>query len=72
MRLSINQEKRCRCGHLLALLSEDGLEIKCRRCKRLEKVSLSDLVKTIKDRGLLSPEPSLGGLGLHACGEPDK
>lgn len=26
---------RCECGNLLAMIVEDGVEIKCRRCKRL-------------------------------------
>ena len=61
-------ERRCRCGHLLAVLYADGLEIKCRRCKRIEKVSLEDLADLFKDRGLLSPEPSMGRAGGDPCG----
>ena len=29
------EELRCECGNLVARLVEDGLEIKCRRCKRI-------------------------------------
>ena len=29
------EELRCECGSLVARLVEDGLEIKCRRCKRI-------------------------------------
>jgi phage FluMu protein Com len=28
-------ERRCVCGSLLARLCESGLELKCRRCKRV-------------------------------------
>ncbi len=56
MRTSINAEKRCNCGTLLAVLCEEGVEIKCRRCKRFHKLTLKDL--EIAARGLISPEPS--------------
>ncbi|OGR83523.1 MAG: hypothetical protein A2901_00255 [Elusimicrobia bacterium RIFCSPLOWO2_01_FULL_54_10] len=63
------KEKRCHCGQLLAVWLEGCLEIKCRRCKRFEKVSLEDLrdfvTQKIKDRGLLSPEPSLEKKGVQ-------
>jgi hypothetical protein len=29
------QESRCRCGNLLARLRPEGVELKCRRCKRV-------------------------------------
>ncbi|MCS6927161.1 MAG: hypothetical protein NZ578_14815 [Candidatus Binatia bacterium] len=29
------QESRCRCGSLLARLRPQGVELKCRRCKRV-------------------------------------
>lgn len=29
------QEVRCECGSLVAKLVESGIELKCRRCKRL-------------------------------------
>jgi hypothetical protein len=28
-------ESRCQCGNLLARLRREGVELKCRRCKRL-------------------------------------
>jgi phage FluMu protein Com len=28
-------EERCHCGQLLARLTVDGIELKCRRCKRV-------------------------------------
>src|SRR5437868_5966957 len=32
---SPGQESRCLCGNLLARLCEKGVELKCRRCKRV-------------------------------------
>ena len=32
---SVERELRCGCGSLMARLTADGLELKCRRCKRL-------------------------------------
>jgi hypothetical protein len=37
---------RCHCGSLLARLVPDGVEIKCRRCKRRVVIPLS--VSTVK------------------------
>ena len=28
-------EARCHCGQLMAILKKDGVELKCKRCKRL-------------------------------------
>jgi hypothetical protein len=43
---------RCACGSLLARLVEDGVELKCRRCKRTHFVPLE-----ASDRGRL-PAPA--------------
>ena len=32
---------RCHCGSLLARIVQDGVEIKCRRCKRRVVIQLS-------------------------------
>ena len=32
---STSHEFRCLCGNLLARLRSDGVELKCRRCKRI-------------------------------------
>ncbi|MDA0738899.1 MAG: hypothetical protein O2999_10745 [Nitrospirae bacterium] len=29
------REARCHCGYLVAKLRKDGVELKCRRCKRI-------------------------------------
>jgi len=34
-------EVRCECGHLLAKLTSKGVEMKCRRCKRVHLLQVS-------------------------------
>jgi len=34
---------RCGCGSLLARLRPDGVELKCRRCKRVVMLSFAEL-----------------------------
>ena len=29
------KEARCHCGHLVARLCKEGVELKCKRCKRI-------------------------------------
>ena len=36
-------EARCECGQLVAKLSDTGIELKCKRCKRLVLVPFSTL-----------------------------
>jgi hypothetical protein len=36
-------ECRCGCGSLLARLRPDGVELKCRRCKRLVMLTFAEL-----------------------------
>lgn len=31
----VRVDERCECGNLIAKLTEDAVEIKCRRCKRI-------------------------------------
>ena len=35
----------CECGALLAMLTPDGIEIKCRRCKRVVSIPIAELRK---------------------------
>jgi hypothetical protein len=35
------KELRCECGSLIAVLTEVGAEIKCRRCKRIKIIPLT-------------------------------
>jgi hypothetical protein len=30
-----DSEARCHCGQLMAILKKEGVELKCKRCKRL-------------------------------------
>lgn len=40
-------EVRCECGHLLAKLTTEGVEMKCRKCKQVHllRVSADSLVR---------------------------
>jgi hypothetical protein len=40
---SYSPEARCHCGQLVAKLSDDGIELKCKRCKRLILLPFSSL-----------------------------
>lgn len=37
-------DERCECGNLVAKLTEDTVEIKCRRCKRIRLIPM-DMLK---------------------------
>ena len=53
-------ECRCVCGSLVARRVPDGVELKCRRCKRTVVLSLLDLVTPPEDpcgQRPVSPEP---------------
>ena len=39
-------DERCECGNLVAKLTEDTVEIKCRRCKRIRVIP----IEMIKER----------------------
>lgn len=39
------QEARCECGNLLARLRPNGVELKCRRCKRTVVLSIEEQQK---------------------------
>ncbi len=41
--IEIPTDVRCECGFLLCKLSEDAIEVKCRRCKRLVYVPIDDV-----------------------------
>ncbi len=45
-------EARCHCGQLIALLKKDGVELKCKRCKRLVFLHFTTL--SPNDRSSLS------------------
>jgi hypothetical protein len=44
------EEVRCHCGQLVARIVDTGLELKCKRCRRL----------------LIIPFASIGGWSVHA------
>ena len=37
------RETRCECGQLIAKVAEGGLELKCKRCKRIVIIPFSDI-----------------------------
>ncbi len=39
------EEARCACGHLIAKLRGDHLELKCKRCKRLVSIARAALAE---------------------------
>lgn len=49
------RESRCACGSLLARLTAEGVELKCRRCKRLVIVRWSDREFRSLDDHMRSP-----------------
>lgn len=38
-----NQETRCECGQLMAKICGQGLELKCKRCKRIVIIPFSSI-----------------------------
>jgi len=36
-------EARCECGQLMAKLREDGIELKCKRCRRIVVIPFSGI-----------------------------
>lgn len=43
------KETRCECGQLMAKLRPEGVELKCKRCKRLVVIPYSRLEETPVD-----------------------
>lgn len=38
-----SQETRCECGQLIAKVCGDGIELKCKRCKRIVVIPFSSI-----------------------------
>ena len=38
-----SEEVRCHCGQLMARLVDEGIELKCKRCRRLMVISFSKI-----------------------------
>jgi phage FluMu protein Com len=53
-RETAEQEARCECGQLIAKLQSDGIELKCKRCKRIVTISFASI------EGWTIPSPSTG------------
>jgi hypothetical protein len=41
-------EHRCLCRSLLAKITSQGIELKCRKCKRLQIIPRSRIIRTLK------------------------
>ena len=41
---SESHEHRCLCGSLLARITQQGIELKCRKCKRLQMIPNSRII----------------------------
>jgi phage FluMu protein Com len=42
-----SHEHRCLCGSLLAKITPQGIELKCRKCKRLQIIPRSRIIRTL-------------------------
>lgn len=43
-----SHERRCLCGSLLAKITAQGVELKCRKCKRVQLIPNSRIIRTLK------------------------
>ena len=43
-----SHEHRCLCGSLLARITAEGIELKCRKCKRLQVIPNSRIIGILK------------------------
>ena len=43
-----SQEHRCLCGSLLARITPQGIELKCRKCKQLQMIPNSKIIRRLK------------------------
>ncbi|MBN4054865.1 hypothetical protein JYT87_04070 [Nitrospira defluvii] len=39
---------RCECGNLMALIKKEGIELKCRRCKRKSLIPLNGIAGEVR------------------------
>ena len=53
------KEARCECGQLIAKLLTGGIELKCKRCKRIVTIPFASIEGW-------SPSPSAGSTNEHA------
>lgn len=42
------EELRCSCGNLMAAITEEGIELKCRRCKRRRLMPLKEIAEDVR------------------------
>jgi len=46
----ILRELRCGCGNLMARILDEGIELKCRRCKRVKLIPLGGIAAEVRKR----------------------
>jgi phage FluMu protein Com len=49
---ALDQETRCECGQLIAKAQRDGIQLKCKRCKRIVTIPFTSI------EGWTLPSPS--------------
>ena len=42
-RLALDREIRCECGQLIAKAQRDGIQLKCKRCKRIVTIPFTSI-----------------------------
>ena len=42
-RLALDRETRCECGQLIAKAQMDGIQLKCKRCKRIVTIPFASI-----------------------------
>lgn len=47
-KLAERDDLRCACGNLMALIKKEGIEFKCRRCKRISLIPLNGIAEDVK------------------------
>jgi len=57
---NVRVDERCECGNLVAKLTENSVEIKCRRCKRIRIIPMDQLAERYKVLLQRAPKPEPG------------
>lgn len=53
----VRVDERCECGNLVAKLTSNSVEIKCRRCKRIRIIPMDQLAERYKILLQRAPKP---------------
>jgi phage FluMu protein Com len=57
------EQHRCECGSLLAKMAPEGIEVKCRRCKRIVLIRFADIegMNNLHQGGEIEAQTRVGG-----------